>query len=54
MKNKSFYSFSYTTSNNLLLSLIVQSVPLQLLADGNGSVDRESAYHANELRLLLR
>ena len=54
MKNKSFYSFSYTTSNNLLLSLIVQSVPLQLLADGNGSVDRENAYHAHELRLLLR
>ena len=53
MKNIFFSYFLYTTSNNLLLSLVVQLVPLQLLPDGNGSVDRENAYHADKLRLLL-
>ena len=42
------------TSNNLLLSLVVHLVPPQLLPDGNGSVERENAYHADELRMLLR
>ena len=59
MKNRSFYYYIifctwYTTSNNSLLSLVVQLVPLQLLPDGNGSVDRENASHADALRLLLR
>ena len=55
MTNKSFYDhFLYTTSNNLLLSLVVQLVPLQLFPDGHGSVDRENAYDSDELRLLLR
>ena len=53
-KNKSFYCHFLYTTNNSLLSLVVQLVPLRLLPDGNGSADRENAYHADELRLLLR
>ena len=57
-ETKVFYRhflYTYCTpSNNLLLSLVVQLVPLQLLPDGNGSVDRENASHADALRLLHR
>ena len=48
-----WYITSRTTYKLLLLSLVIQLVPLQL-PYGNGPVDRENAYHAHELRLLLR
>ena len=52
MKITSFYLSFFVHS--LLLSLVVQLLPLKLLPDGNGSVDRENACRADELRLLLR
>ena len=53
MKHKSFYHH-ICTQLAVLCPSFVQLVPLQLIPDGNGSVDREKKYHADELRLLLR
>ena len=53
MKHKKSFDSFCTLQLTAVPHRPVTVVPLQL-PDGNGSVDRENAYHADELRLLLR
>ena len=54
LKTTVFTIIFFTQLTDSCCPSFVQLVPLQLLPHGNGSVDRENAYHADELRLLLR